>query len=276
MWNILKSVPGMSSEEAQKFMDTKNFWEYVVLDVRGIAEYKEGHIPGSIHIPIDILNNCMEGFSKDIPIIVVCSVGGRSSVAVDMLKKYGCKQVYNLNGGIKGWKGLKTANVKELEYGIIEGVPNLEQAIALTWLVEDATREFYSQIVKQANDECAKWVFNEIEKDEIYHQRILENLYDTIFFQTKKQGFPYTILEDWAPDMTEGGRSVKALLKKLEGRSFDEIVNIALSIEAGALDAHIIMERKTTDKEAKEVFKKLAQMEKKHAEKIAKLIPIKG
>jgi len=273
IWNILKSVPGMSPEEAQKLMQERNPWEYVILDVRELSEYRMSHIPGSVHIPINILSNCLEGFDKGVPVIVVCAVGGRSSVAVDMLKKHGCQQVYNLDGGLKAWKGLKTQQIKEFEYGVISGVYTLEQTIALAWLVEDATREFYNKMAQQTEDKYARWLFEEIEKDEVHHQKMLENLYAEIFFQVEKTGFPYSVLSDWAPDMAEGGYSIELLTKKLLGRPVQEIINTALAVEAGALDAHIIMERKTADKSSKKVFRELALMERKHAEKILKLCP---
>jgi rhodanese-related sulfurtransferase len=72
--------------------------------VRSSTEFKQGAIEGSRNIPfIDI----MEGrhtLSKDAPIILVCSIGGRSYAAGQILLEKGYREVYNLDGGIDSWQ----------------------------------------------------------------------------------------------------------------------------------------------------------------------------
>ena len=77
----------------------------VLLDVRTVDEYAEGHIPGSINIPLDTVASGLERIpDKDTPLFVHCLSGGRSGKAVAFLKKLGYTQVKNI-GGINLYNG---------------------------------------------------------------------------------------------------------------------------------------------------------------------------
>lgn len=74
----------------------------ILLDVRSIQEYNEGHLIGAIHIAdydIPVKHNLvLPDLERDI--IVYCQNGGRSKKAYKSLKKLGYKNVYNLCGGL--------------------------------------------------------------------------------------------------------------------------------------------------------------------------------
>ncbi|MEJ5172338.1 MAG: rhodanese-like domain-containing protein [Hydrogenothermaceae bacterium] len=79
----------------------------LILDVRTPQEYREdGHIPGSVLIPIQILPQYIKELDKfrDKKILVYCRSGNRSVVASKFLEQNGFKYVYNLKGGIIEWK----------------------------------------------------------------------------------------------------------------------------------------------------------------------------
>ena len=73
-----------------------------VVDVRTKGEYAQGHVKGSINIPLGSLSGQMARLKKDSPIITCCASGGRSGQAKSMLKANGFTQVHN--GG--GWGSL--------------------------------------------------------------------------------------------------------------------------------------------------------------------------
>jgi phage shock protein E len=76
----------------------------VILDVRTKGEYTNGHIRGSVNIPVDQLNNNTSRFSdKNKVIITCCASGNRSGMAKRILASKGYTQVYN--GG--GWMSLR-------------------------------------------------------------------------------------------------------------------------------------------------------------------------
>ena len=77
----------------------------VLMDVRTAQEYSQGHIPGSINIPLDSIDEIGNMVSdKNVPLYVHCLSGARSGRAVSALKGMGYGNVKNI-GGINSYKG---------------------------------------------------------------------------------------------------------------------------------------------------------------------------
>ena len=77
----------------------------VLLDVRTPQEYGEGHIPGSVNVPLQSLGGEESVPAwKDAPLFVYCHSGARSRQAVDILARMGYLNAKNI-GGIAAYKG---------------------------------------------------------------------------------------------------------------------------------------------------------------------------
>jgi hydroxyacylglutathione hydrolase len=74
-----------------------------VLDVRGLSEYKEGHVPGAVHIPLGYLEDRIDEVPYDKPLIVHCLSGFRSTIAASILHAHGRMEIQNLTGGYESW-----------------------------------------------------------------------------------------------------------------------------------------------------------------------------
>lgn len=74
-----------------------------IVDVRTPAEYKDGHVKGSINLPLQTLGSQMNKLKKDKVIITCCRSGSRSGMARRQLQAAGFTQVYN--GG--SWNSIK-------------------------------------------------------------------------------------------------------------------------------------------------------------------------
>lgn len=80
----------------------KNNSKVVLLDVRSVQEYNEGHLNGAINIPLSELRmKANTVLNKDDIIIAYCQMGERSKKAVNVLNKLGYSNVYTLEGGIE-------------------------------------------------------------------------------------------------------------------------------------------------------------------------------
>jgi rhodanese-related sulfurtransferase len=89
-------------EEARRLMETRK--NLLLIDVRSPAEFKQGAIEGAKNIPfIDILEG-RHTLPKDQPILLICSIGGRSYAAGQILIEKGYRDVQNLDGGIADWQ----------------------------------------------------------------------------------------------------------------------------------------------------------------------------
>ncbi|MEO8164891.1 MAG: rhodanese-like domain-containing protein [Betaproteobacteria bacterium] len=75
----------------------------VLIDVRTDNEVERGRIAGAFHIPLHRLPARLSEITPDGPVVVYCQSGARSAMAGRFLADNGCRQVYNLSGGIGAW-----------------------------------------------------------------------------------------------------------------------------------------------------------------------------
>ena len=75
-----------------------------LLDVRTDKEYRQGHIPGSIHVPLEEIGARAKKLRKDKDIIVYCQSGNRSIWAIKRLMGMGFTNLEHLKGGYHAWK----------------------------------------------------------------------------------------------------------------------------------------------------------------------------
>jgi len=68
-----------------------------LVDVRTAGEFADGHVKGSVNIPLDRVQNQLAKFKNKKNIIVFCRSGGRSSQAKSILEQNGFTNV--VNGG---------------------------------------------------------------------------------------------------------------------------------------------------------------------------------
>jgi len=86
---------------------------FQLLDVRSPGEYKSGHAPGALAAPLGRLDEHARSLSHDLPIILICASGYRSSIATSLLEKQGFSNLFNVIGGTSAW----TAAGYEVEEG---------------------------------------------------------------------------------------------------------------------------------------------------------------
>lgn len=76
----------------------------VILDVREPWEFRNGHVPNAILIPLGQLQARYTELDPALPTAVICQSGNRSQPAAALLAQKGFKQVFNIRDGTAGWK----------------------------------------------------------------------------------------------------------------------------------------------------------------------------
>ena len=59
---------------------------FIVIDVRTIDEYKDGHIESALHIPVDNIAETLNKIPQDKIVLLYCRSGMRSQKATEYLK----------------------------------------------------------------------------------------------------------------------------------------------------------------------------------------------
>ncbi len=96
-------------------IDTINLWtvhqlkeelkgDFFLLDVRKIADREKGYIEGSHHIYVGELTERIGEIPHDLPVVVYCDSGYKSTTACSYLKKNGYTELTSVLGSMTAWK----------------------------------------------------------------------------------------------------------------------------------------------------------------------------
>lgn len=99
-----QSVIDASPAEVYEFIQA-NKGKYLILDVRTLEEFSEGHIEGAEFFPISAssFESAVKRLPNNITYVVYCRSGNRSRRAKKIMQDAGLS-VLHLKGGIRAWK----------------------------------------------------------------------------------------------------------------------------------------------------------------------------
>ncbi len=95
------NIKSLTPESARELLELK---DVLFLDVREPHEYLSGHIKGSMHIPINELQQRIQDIPTEKKIVTYCRSGNRSLKAAIFLCSKGFKDIMHLEGGILKWE----------------------------------------------------------------------------------------------------------------------------------------------------------------------------
>ncbi|TDM48638.1 rhodanese-like domain-containing protein [Macrococcoides goetzii] len=76
-----------------------------LIDVREVYEYEDNHIPEAVNIPLSVLVENTNYFTKDDHYHIICRSGNRSGQACQYLSGLGIATT-NVDGGMLDWEAL--------------------------------------------------------------------------------------------------------------------------------------------------------------------------
>jgi rhodanese-related sulfurtransferase len=78
----------------------------VVIDIREKKDFSEGHIMGSVHIPLASLKEKVKDLEKykGKQIVLVDKMGQHSATAAKLLREAGVENIARLQGGVSEWR----------------------------------------------------------------------------------------------------------------------------------------------------------------------------
>lgn len=252
-------------EEAEAFMKGRAEGSYTLLDVRQPLEYEEAHLPGARLIPLPKLVDSIGELDPEKPVVLYCAVGGRSRMAAQLLANQGFRDVYNIMGGIQAWEQPTASGPIGLHLRFIRGDENPEEVIGLAYGMELALREFHRRMRDQSRDAALSELLEHLIKAEDSHMKRLERLLRDV-----APGGPESAALPAGPGagsgVMEGGIDVSRFMEENEPylRTLAGYLDIAMMIEAQALDLYLRMAAESRNETTRSVLLRIGDEEKAH------------
>ena len=188
-----------------------------------------------------------------------------------MLAGKGFKKVYNVAGGIKAWKSKKAMGSAELGMDLFKGKESPLDILKIAYSMEKGLCDFYISLEKDVDNKKVKALFVKLSKIEIKHQLSVLSAYNKIAGSKINQDEFETMIQETS---LEGGLSTAEYfdLFNPDLNSETEVISLAMSIEAQALDLYQRLSLKIKSSESKNVINKIANEEKAHLTSLGKLL----
>lgn len=103
LWPIIQQSRGGKVVGTSQVIQMMNHQNGLVVDVRPLATYQNGHIADSRNLPLADIATKGADLPKNRPIIIACDRGQVAIGAATKLRKLGFDQVVVLQGGINAW-----------------------------------------------------------------------------------------------------------------------------------------------------------------------------
>lgn len=91
----------MTVESLKQLTETE---EALLVDVRSPKEYGAAHIKNAINLPLETLTENLDRLTKDRPVVLYCSSGYRTGMAVMTLQLLGYDNVRGFPPSLKAWE----------------------------------------------------------------------------------------------------------------------------------------------------------------------------
>ena len=263
-------VKSMDALQAKDYLAANPSESFTILDVRQQGEYESGHIPGSKLIPLPDLNDRMDEIDAKKPTIVYCAVGGRSRVAAQMLAGNGFSEVINLSGGFKAWKSDRAIGREDQGLELFSGQESPAEALIIAYSMEYGLREYYLTMIPWVENQDARALFEKLADIEIKHQeRILDEYCSITGTEVDCEIFQSTKVVP----AVEGGLTTEEYVQlyRPDLESVEEIIGLAMAIEAQALDLYQRAAEMSDNEESKKVLLQIANEEKAHLAQLGQL-----
>jgi rhodanese-related sulfurtransferase len=107
---VVEESKGLSAIEAKKLLDRERSAgrEAAIIDVRAVAEFERGHIPGALCISArdekGVAQRIEERVGKSQGVLIYSGSGTRSGRVAKALRSLGFTQVWSLDQGLRAWE----------------------------------------------------------------------------------------------------------------------------------------------------------------------------
>jgi len=188
-----------------------------------------------------------------------------------MLSGKGFQKVFNVSGGIKAWHAKTAIGPQDLGLDLFTGKEEPLDVLKVAYSLEQGLREFYLQMEKEAENPKIEDLFAKLSEIEVKHQMSIYIAYNEISTKEVSKDEFEKMVEIKA---LEGGLSTREYLELFGSDlgSETQVISLAMSIEAQALDLYQRLSLKVENRQSRNIINKIAQEEKAHLASLGKLM----
>lgn len=255
----------LDANELKAWVETHNEKNYLIIDVRQPQEYRHGHIPGAMFLPLLDLESKLFDLPRDRDLILYCSNGGRSLAAATLVidAEITNRSVYNLSGGILQWYGQTLPGFPKVK--VIDESGGIETLLYAAMNLEKGAWRFYDFIANRHAAEPWAKTFENLRRAETAHAAVVYPIW-----ASRKENPPAfeSLFDNLAGDILEGGEPLAKVLSGVASSVTDEtcinLVELSLLIEYRAFELYRTVADRTPLDDARNALLALAQAEKAH------------
>jgi rhodanese-related sulfurtransferase len=263
-------LKAMSPEQLRQFTKAHHENAYLLVDVRQPEEYRRGHIPGALLLPLPDLVKSMGRLPADKELIFYCHSGGRSMAAAAMVAEEDLHSaIYNLTGGMLAWDGARLSDLPRVN--LFAGQSPVEM-LHTAMNLEKGAQLFYESVSRQAAGQSWGQTFAILARAEVAHAKVVHGFYAQI--QKDAPAFE-ALYERLDGEVLEGGLALSAALEMaatVQDQACLRFVELALQIEYAAFDLYRTLADQGRDEGERSAFIHLAQAEKAHMQGLIKAL----
>lgn len=191
-------------------------------------------------------------------------------MASQMLAGKGFENVMNMAGGIRAWENPVAMGPEEQGLALFDGTESPENTLSIAYSLEAGLRDFYLSMTEKVQTMAVRDLFKKLSDIEIKHQ---DRIFDEYLLVSGKTFDRESFDSQTIAAAVEGGLTTDeyVALFKPDLESPGDVVSLAMSIEAQALDLYTRASQRGGDARSKAVLQKIAQEERTHLEQLGQL-----
>jgi rubrerythrin len=154
---------------------------------------------------------------------------------------------------------------------LLTGKESIEETLVAAYSLEAGLRDFYLSMIEKVRQDDIKYLFQKLSKIETVHQdRIFNEYLQVSGKQVTREAFE----NDLVIDAVEGGLTTDEYIQMFrpDWESAVDIISLAMSIEAQALDLYTRASERSEDPRSEAALIKIAEEERVHLEQLGKLM----
>jgi rubrerythrin len=187
-----------------------------------------------------------------------------------MLAGKGFENVMNMAGGIKAWDNPVAMGSEEQGLVLFDGTESPENTLLIAYSLEAGLRDFYLSMTEKVQVAPVRNLFQKLSDIEVLHQ---DRLFDEYLLISGEKVDRESFDNQALLATVEGGLTTDEYMSlfKPDLESPGDVISLAMSIEAQALDLYTRASERSADDRSKAVLQQIAQEERTHLEQLGLL-----